>query len=232
MASLTNPSLTGAATPNQNQQIRGATPSGTLPEIRTSNNNRPHPRPWNPANSRSGSQPTNDTINHSSYGTDPQRKNPHHYRFLFNNINGVHFSSTSILELMSIARGLQLDWLGLAETHLDTHKQHVQSVVRRAMSAKHNGFKSTNCVFSQSDLAYEGNIKFGGVLQLATDNLASRTTSSHSDKYGRWTSQTHIGQKGAVLTTISAYRVATGCKGPTSAYAQQRSMLVTEKKTC
>ena len=138
-------------------------------------------RPWNHTNPRIGSQPTNETINHSSYGTDPQQKNPHHYRFLFNNINGIHFSSTSILELMSIARGLQLDWLVLAETHLDTHKQHVQLVVRRAMSAKqHNGFKSTNCVFSQSDLAYEGNIKFGGVLQLATDNLASRTTSSQS----------------------------------------------------
>ena len=69
-------------------------------------------RPWNHTNPRIGSQPTNETINHSSYGTDPQQKNPHHYRFLFNNINGIHFSSTSILELMSIARGLQLDWCG------------------------------------------------------------------------------------------------------------------------
>jgi hypothetical protein len=53
---------------------------------------------------------------------------------------------------------------------------------------------------------------------------------SFSDKYGRWTSQTHSGKRGILLTTITAYRVTAGSKGPTSAHAQQRAMLVTDKR--
>jgi hypothetical protein len=90
-----------------------------------------------------------------------------HYRFLFKN------------------KGLQVDWLGLAENHLDTQKNMSDLWSTGPCVDKHNAFKCTTCVFSQSDLIYDGNIKLGrGVLQLATDNLASRTTiSSHSEKY-------------------------------------------------
>ena len=42
---------------------------------------------------------------------------------------------------------------------------------------------------------------------MAIGNLAARMVSKHSDIYGRFTSQTNIGQGGHKLTSISGYRV-------------------------
>ena len=166
----------------------------------------------------------------ASYGHDHTNKLTHHYRFLFNNINGIPLSETSLHEITITAQSLDIDWIGLAETHIDSSKKHVRHQVITALSHRTHGFKSASCVFSQSDLTYSGDIKYGGVLQFATNNLASRTVASHSDRYGRWTSQTYSGRQGVLLTTITAYRVANGCNGPHSAFYEKRSMLVTENR--
>jgi hypothetical protein len=73
---------------------------------------------------------------------------------------------------------------------------------------------------------FEVDRKFGGVLQFAVNSLASRTISKHSNKYGWFTSQTHTGKNGKMLTTITAYRIVSGTSGgDSSAQSQQRMML-------
>lgn len=256
MASVPKPLRTGDATPYQNKQHRDATtnkiprascasPTASPPPFQTAYTEKASVK--DPVQTASSPPTPNYTktkqmriqfpfpsdkeiIQDRYYGTDHTNKLPNHYRFVFNNINGIQLSTTSLRELTVIANELQADWLGLAETHIDTQKQHVRNKIHQALSHKQYGFKATNCVFSQSDMDYGGERKFGGVLQIATNNLASRTITTHSDKYGRWSSQTHAGKRGTMLTTISAYRVIDGCKGPASAYSQQRAMLVTANR--
>lgn len=235
MESDVNPSLSGDATHLKNRHTGGATINGTVesfPEHLSASPHRDQPIKAKQIRLQytSKTPPISADSHNRYYGADHTTKRPDQYRFVFNNINGIQLSHISLKETIAIARDLQVDWLGLAETHLDSKKHHVQAAVRKAASDKHNGFKAINCVFSQSDIDYGSDRKFGGVLQMATDNLASRTVTTYSDRYGRWTSQTHSGKKGTMLTTISAYRVADGCKGPSSSYAQQRAMLVTENR--
>jgi hypothetical protein len=95
-------------------------------------------------------------------------------------------------------------------------KAHVWDCVLSTLRSN-QGFSNINAVFSSSDLDYDEDRKFGGILQFTTHNLASRTISKHSNKYGWFTSQTHTGRNGTMLTTITAYRVTAGTGGTTSA---------------
>ncbi len=92
------------------------------------------------------------------------------------------------------------------------------------------GFPASNCVFSASAVDYGTDSKRGGVLQLAVRSLATRTTDTHSDNYGRFPSQTFTGCAGISLTVISAYRVGETSQGPASAFAQQRVMLAEKNR--
>ncbi len=130
---------------------------------------------------------------------------------------------------MTTTRNLQADWLGLAETHIDSNKPHVRSKVLTSFRSKF-GFSVTNCSFSSSDIDYGSDWKPGGVFQTSVEILATRTIYSFSDKYGRFTAQTHAGQNGPRLTTSTAYQVIDGCKGPSSAFSQRRAMLVQDNR--
>jgi hypothetical protein len=170
--------------------------------------------------------PVLDTATGDSHETKP----PKNFRFGFNNINGLPLSPASLQDFIGTVQDLQLDWVGIAETHLDTTKPHVRETFKSKMQSN-QGFLATNCVFAASDISFGIDRKRGGVLQMAVGNLATRTIKQHTDPYGRFTSQTHTGQDGMKLTTISAYRVCGGSQqGPSSAYAQQRAMLVTQNR--
>ena len=164
-----------------------------------------------------------------SLGDDPQFKDPATYRFAFNNCNGISLTSTSLHFLVSSAKNLQVDWLGLAETHLDSTKSYIRLQLKNAFQST-QGYSMATCVFSASDLSFESDWKPGGICQIALENLATRTISNFSDKYGRYTAQTHIGRNGRKMTTITAYCVLEGCQGPSSAYSQQRAMLVLDNR--
>ena len=88
---------------------------------------------------------------------------------------------------------LQADWVGIAETHLDTAKAHVLDSSESALRAT-QAYTFSNCTFSTSDLDYKTEYKHGVVLQFAVNNLATRTVNSFADRYGRYTSQTFIGR--------------------------------------
>ena len=94
-----------------------------------------------------------------------------------------------------------------------------------------SGYTNVNCIFAQSDLDFGSDRKRGGVFQLAVSNLANRVVATHSDKYGRFASQTFAGRNMKRLEAITGYRVTEGQAGPKKAYAQQRAMLVTEGRS-
>ncbi len=135
-------------------------------------------------------------------GDDHYIKEADSFRFAFNNCNGISLSPISLQFFLSVAQDLQIDWLGIAKTHLDSEKPHVRAMVKNTLCST-SGFSMVNCVFSAGNVDYGTDWKPGGTFQVAVENLATRTISSFSDKYGRFTSQTHTGCNG--LTTISGY---------------------------
>jgi exonuclease III len=163
------------------------------------------------------------------FGDTYEEKSKDTFRLAFNNINGLSLSSQSLHDFLSVTQDLQLDWIGLAETHLDSTKPHVRAQFKSAMQSP-QGFPAVNCIFSASDINFGTDRKRGGVLQMSINNLATRTIASYSDPYGRFTSQTHIGKNGNLLTIITGYRVGDTSQGPASAYAQQRAMLVSQNR--
>jgi hypothetical protein len=65
---------------------------------------------------------------------------------------------------------LYLDWIGIAETHLDTKKAHVKGQIRSSFLSP-KGYRYAQLVFSKSDVDYGTEYKPGGVLQSALDNF-------------------------------------------------------------
>ncbi len=120
---------------------------------------------------------------------------------------------------------MQIDWIGLAETHIDSTKCQVQEKVKTAIDSLQESSHSNSC-FSESDLDYGTDYKRGGTLQIAVNNLATRTNTSYSDLMGRFTSQTFARHSSKKLTILTVYRMVDGSSGPSSAHAQQRAMLV------
>ena len=166
----------------------------------------------------------------TSMGDTSNDKSANFFRFAFNNINGLALTSSSLQEFVSVTQDLQLYWIGLVKTHLDSTIPHVREAFKSAMRSA-QGFPAVNCAFAASDVNFGMDRKRGGVLQMAVNNLATRTIAQYSDPYGRFTSQTHTGRNGTLLlTTISAYRVGETSQGPASAHAQQRVMLVTKNR--
>ena len=135
------------------------------------------------------------TVIDTFFGDDHrQTKLPHHFRFLFNNINGLVLTHTDLINFISITKELQADWVGIVETHIASEKSHVRDCVFSAFQSK-QGYNNLNAVFASSDMDFDVDRKFGGVLQIAVNSLASRTITKHSNKYGWFTSQTHTGKK-------------------------------------
>ncbi len=128
--------------------------------------------------------PVLDTATGDSHETKP----PKNFRFGFNNINGLPLSPASLQDFIGTVQDLQLDWVGIAETHLDTTKPHVRETFKSKMQSN-QGFLATNCVFVTSDISFGLDRKRGGILQMAVGNLATRTIKQHTDPYGRFTSK-------------------------------------------
>ncbi len=105
-------------------------------------------------------------------------------------------------------------------------KKYVRSTFKNAMQSS-----QVHCVFSASDINYGTDGKRGGVMEMATNNMATRIIASYSDPYGRFTSQTYTtGKTESLLTTIIGYQICKSSQGPASAYAQQRAMLVSHNR--
>ena len=180
--------------------------------------------PSSPESSANGQNPQDRHL-----GDDCKHKDSGSLRFVFNNCNGISLHKDSLKFLVASSRALQADWIGIAETHLDTQKAPVCTQIHSSFQS-HLGYSAANCVFSASNVDYGTDWKPGGTLQITVEGLATRTIEQFSDQLGRFTSQTHVGKQGRKLTTISGYRVIEGCRGPASAYAQQRAMLVEAKR--
>ena len=159
-------------------------------------------------------------------GHQYQSKEDHLLRFVFLNYNGIPLTKIGLADFVQSSKEIRADFLGIAESHLDSRKNHVKHSVLSALQSP-LGYSNVNGVFAQSDVDYSSDKKHGGVFQFAAHKLATRVTSCFSDPYGRYTSQTFIGRNNCYLTVITAYRVVEGNAGPFSAYAQQRAMLVT-----
>ena len=160
-------------------------------------------------------------------GQPHSEKQESQFRFAFLNSNGLPQSKIGMLDFIQSTREFNIDCMGVSETHLDSSKVHVRNNFVEAAKS-YSGYQNVNCSFAQSDVDFGTERKRGGVLQMSIHNLANRVTATFSDKYGRFVSQTFIGRNSKTLMVISAYRVVEGTAGPSSAYAQQRAMLVTE----
>jgi hypothetical protein len=175
---------------------------------------------------RKGSE-ADDSFGSESIGHDFHVKEESYFRFAFVNHNGISLSPVTLADFFQASKELHIDCLGVAESHIDSSKLHVRNKFMEAIHAP-TGYNNAHCVFAQSDINYESDRKRGGVLQFAVHNLANRVIDVFSDKYGRFTGQTFIGRNERTVHVITAYRVVEGQAGPSSAYAQQRAMLVTE----
>ncbi len=165
----------------------------------------------------------------STVGGSHLQKDANSLRFAFSNQNGIPLSLVALADFQASIQELQVDWIGIAETHMDSSKAHVCELFRLALQSS-SGYNYVYCVFSTSNIDHGSDYKRGGVLQLAVNNLATRTISKHSDALKKFTCQTHTGRNGKKLTTITGYRVCEGSKGPASTLAQQRAMLVTAQR--
>ncbi len=105
-------------------------------------------------------------------GDMSEEKLENSFLLAFNNINGLSLTLTSLQEFVSITQDLQLDWVGLAETHLDTTTSHVREEFKSVMQSTH-GFPAVNCAFAALDVDFGTDRKQGGVLQMAVNNLAT-----------------------------------------------------------
>jgi hypothetical protein len=163
-------------------------------------------------------------------GHSHTEKGESHFRFGFLNCNGLSLSAVGLTDFIQAAKEFQVDCFGLSETHLDSTKTHVRNTFLEAATSP-SGYSNVKSSFAQSDVDYGSERKRGGVLQFSVCNLANRVIATHSDKYGRFVSQTFIGKNDRKVTVIAAYRVVAGTAGPSSAFAQQRAMLVTEGRS-
>jgi hypothetical protein len=92
-------------------------------------------------------------------------------RFLFNNKNGLVLTHTELINFITITKELQADWVGIVGTHMASDKLHVRDCVLSSFQSR-QGFNNLNAVFSSSNMDYNIDRKFGGVLQFAVNSLA------------------------------------------------------------
>ncbi len=137
-------------------------------------------------------------------------------KFLFNNINGLSLSLISLSEFISTLLEVNIDWISLAETHIDLAKHQVEGQVKSTINSLQE-FSHSNCCFSARNLDYGTEYKQEGTLQIAVNNLATRTIKVHSDSMGRFNSQTFVGTNSKRLTILTHYWVVNGRSGPSSA---------------
>ena len=135
-----------------------------------------------PSNTPYNQEQINTTCTH--FSDDPSKKLPNNFRFAFNNLNGLPLTSATLINFAAITKELQSDWTGIVETHIASDRSHVRDRVLSTLSSP-QGFANVNAVFSSSDFNSDDDMKFGGILQFTTNNLASSTVSRHSNKYGR-----------------------------------------------
>ncbi len=160
-----------------------------------------------------------------SVGHSYHKKGHQDTRFVFLNHNGIPLTATSLAEFLMNSQAMAADWIGIAESHLDSQKAHVRETFKASLQSP-RGYAKIHCAFSASDLDFQTIYKRGGVLQVATNTLANRVVASFEDKMGRFTSQTFIGTNAKKLTALTGYRVGEKNSGPSSAFSQQHAMLV------
>ena len=70
-----------------------------------------------------------------SLGHEVRNKSCADFRFVFTNHNGIPPTRTSYSEFFLATQDLQADWVGIAETHLDTTKAHGRESFKSALRA-------------------------------------------------------------------------------------------------
>ncbi len=98
---------------------------------------------------------------YNSIGHDPSIKLPNTYRFVFANLNGIPLSRATLMDIILDSQDLQLDWLGVAETHLNTTKYQVKEMINSSFHLA-RGYRYFHCTYSSSPLDYGSEYKPGG----------------------------------------------------------------------
>jgi hypothetical protein len=89
----------------------------------------------------------------ASIGHSLSNKDPRTFRFAFVNLNGLSLTRIALADFTATAKEIEADWLGVAETHLDLSKTHVQEAVKSSIQSP-NGFIYANCTFSATDVDF------------------------------------------------------------------------------
>ena len=157
---------------------------------------------------------------------------PHEWtRLAFQNPNGVSVGRDGDLEVvLDHVKNMEVDVMFLPETQLDTTNTKVRSKVynhcRRIF-----GQGNYQAVMAASPQEYAGFYKPGGVMGVTIGKTKGRIIETGTDQMGRWVYFTFSGKGNRVITMIGTYQVCqenARTAGPTTAIAQQYSLLVQE----
>ena len=67
------------------------------------------------------------------------------FRFIFANCNGLPYTKLSLADFFLTVSDLQADFVGIAETHLDTSKQHIRAFFTSSLSTSQHHHLSIAC---------------------------------------------------------------------------------------
>jgi hypothetical protein len=152
-------------------------------------------------------------------------------RVMVQNTNGVSIGQEGdwILTLDHI-RHMESDVMIITETNLDTNNNQVKTSLHKDLQ-KTFDMGTYHLVTSASTQSYNGVYKPGGVLGIVQGNSKGRILESGGDNMGRWIYIRLQGQGSRTITIIGTYQVCQSSvrtTGPTTAIAQQYSMMVQE----
>ncbi len=134
------------------------------------------------------------------------------FRFAFINQNALSLARMAMADFTAMAKELDINWLGVVETLLDLGKTTSKSSSRHTFNQQM--VLPLPTVFFLQAISTMAAIISTGEFYNSQRIMPTRTISKFSDQLGRFTSQSHIGRNGQILTTIAAYWVCDGNSGP------------------
>jgi exonuclease III len=152
-------------------------------------------------------------------------------RIMVQNTNGVSIGREGDLVLvLDQIKQMEIDVMLITETNLDTNNHKVKARIHKDLT-KTFGLGAYHVVTAASAHQYNGFYKPGGVMGIVCGKTKGRIIASGSDHMGRWVYIRLQGQGERVITIVGTYQVCQSnvkTVGPTTAIAQQYSILVQE----
>jgi exonuclease III len=170
----------------------------------------------------------------SSWGDQILEQKPDNAtRIYCQNVNGFKLDKEGgqYSSFCKIHQEVQADISCCQEINLDTTQNQVKTILH-ATTQRH--WKRSRLSMGSTPIAFTGQYKPGGTLILSTGSITGRIHLAGTDKWGRWSYHSFVGQNGRKLMIISAYQpvsMARANLGSFTVSSQQRCMLLQANDT-